>query len=58
MTLNVALVQAPRPCIEYVVTHELCHINHRHHGATFYRMLKRMMPDWEKRKRRLESALL
>lgn len=58
MTLNAKLVQAPRPCIEYVVTHELCHVKHRDHGAGFFRLLGRVMPDWELRKRRLEAALL
>lgn len=58
MTLNANLVRAPRPCIEYVVIHELCHLKHRNHGARFFRLLGRMLPDWEKRKQRLESALI
>ena len=58
MTLNVDLVRAPRRCIEYVVCHELCHVAHRDHDARFYRLLGRVMPDWEKRKQRLEEALL
>jgi predicted metal-dependent hydrolase len=58
MTLNVNLVRAPRPCIEYVVTHELCHIKHRDHDARFFRLLGQVMPDWEQRKQRLEAALL
>lgn len=35
MTLNANLVRAPRACIEYVVTHELCHLRHRDHDAAF-----------------------
>ncbi len=58
MTLNVNLVRAPRPCIEYVVTHELCHTKHRDHDARFFKLLGRVMPDWEQRKHRLETALL
>lgn len=58
MTLNVNLVRAPRPCIEYVVTHELCHIQYRDHDARFFRLLGQVMPDWEQRKQRLEAALL
>ena len=58
MTLNIALVQTPRQCIEYVVTHELCHLRHSNHGSAFYKLLKKTMPDWEKRKKRLETALL
>lgn len=58
MTLNSNLVRAPKACIEYVVLHELCHLVHKHHGPNFYRMLGKLMPDWEKRKQRLEQALL
>jgi len=56
--LNVNLVRATRPCIEYVVTHELCHIKHRDHNTQFFKLLGQVMPDWEKRKLRLEAALL
>ncbi len=58
MTLNANLVRAPRACIEYVVAHELCHLKHRNHDASFFRLLGQVMPDWEKRKQRLETALL
>jgi hypothetical protein len=55
MTLNLALIRAPPECIEYVVVHELCHLEHRGHGPAFYRLLERQMPDWRARKRRLED---
>jgi len=58
MTLNVNLVRAPRACVEYVVTHELCHTRHRDHDARFFKVLGQVMPDWERRKQRLEAALL
>jgi predicted metal-dependent hydrolase len=58
MTLNVSLVRAPKACVEYVVVHELCHLKHRDHDVNFFRLLGQVMPDWEKRKQRLETALL
>lgn len=58
MTLNANLIRAPRACIEYVVAHELCHLKYRDHNASFFRLLGQVMPDWEKRKQRLETALL
>ena len=33
MTLNANLVRAARPCIEYVVVHELCHPKRRLEAA-------------------------
>ena len=55
--LNPELVRAPASCIEYVVTHELCHLVHGHHGKEFFSLLRKTMPDWERRKARLESIL-
>jgi predicted metal-dependent hydrolase len=54
--LNPELVLAPLPCIDYVLTHELCHLKLLHHGPEFYRLLTRCMPDWERRKERLDSV--
>jgi len=54
--LNPELVLAPASCIDYVVTHELCHLVHARHGQAFYGLLRRVMPDWEERKDRLERA--
>jgi predicted metal-dependent hydrolase len=56
--INRDLIQAPLPCIDYILTHELCHLKHPHHGPRFYRLLAQVMPDWQKRKERLETALL
>lgn len=58
MTLNVRLIEAPLGCIEYVIVHELCHSRHRNHDARFFRTLDQVLPDWRRRKARLESALL
>ena len=52
--LNPRLVLAPTACIDYVVVHELCHLQHPHHGRDFYDLLGRVMPDWEDRKARLD----
>ncbi|HUW25757.1 MAG TPA: SprT family zinc-dependent metalloprotease [Gallionella sp.] len=58
LTLNLALIRAPRECIEYVITHELCHLKYDDHSPSFYRFLERLMPDWERRKRELELSLI
>ncbi len=55
--LNVELIKAPKPCIEYVITHELCHLLHRNHTRTFYELLSKEMPDWERWKNKLEKLL-
>jgi len=57
LTLNADLIRAPRECIDYVIAHEFGHLRCKNHDPKFYRFLDKMMPDWEKRKHRLEVAL-
>ncbi len=54
--LNVDLVKLPVSCIDYVVTHELCHLRIRNHGAAFWRLLGRCLPSWTTARRRLHRA--
>jgi len=58
ITLNTDLVRTPLHCIDYVITHELCHLRVHDHSPEFFRMLGRCMPDWHVRKKRLESIVL
>lgn len=53
--LNPDLVKFPSSCVEYVIVHELCHLIEASHNRNFYQLLQRMMPDWERRKSRLEQ---
>jgi predicted metal-dependent hydrolase len=57
LTLNLELVRAPRDCIDYVVLHELCHLEYADHSPAFRTRLEQVMPNWERRKHRLEMAL-
>jgi len=54
---NTRLIQAPVDAIDYVVPHELCHLQEPHHGPSFFALLERVMPDWERRKARIENVL-
>jgi predicted metal-dependent hydrolase len=55
MTLNVKLVQAPLPLIDYVILHELCHFVEPNHSSRYYQVLERVLPDWRARKAALNS---
>lgn len=55
--LNPRLISTSKDCIDYVITHELCHMRYKNHNKVFFGYLKSKMPDWEKRKDRLERYL-
>lgn len=55
INLNLALMHHPIDVIDYVVMHELCHLEHMHHGPEFHALMDRRMPDWRSRKGRLEN---
>ncbi|GBQ62212.1 hypothetical protein AA103196_0251 [Ameyamaea chiangmaiensis NBRC 103196] len=57
LLLNRRLVQASVDVIDYVITHELCHMAEPHHGAAFFELLDKVMPDWVCRKQRLERSM-
>lgn len=57
LMLNRRLVEAPIDAIDYVITHELCHIRHPNHGAKFFELLGLILPDWQRRKDRLERSM-
>jgi predicted metal-dependent hydrolase len=53
--LNPHLVKAPRECIDYVISHELCHLQEHNHSPRYYRLLVGVMPSWEAVKARLDG---
>lgn len=57
LLLNLRLIEAPINAIDYVITHELCHVAEPNHGPRFFALLSQVMPDWPKRKERLERTM-
>ena len=58
INLNLELIKTPLPGVEYVVIHELCHLEHMNHGAGFHALLTQCLPDWQARKRELNCTPL
>ena len=44
------LIMAPLPVVDYVVVHELVHLEERNHAKSFWNKVKMLMPDYEKHK--------
>lgn len=57
ITLNPELIAAPKDCIDYVITHELCHLKEHNHGQAFYRLLTSVMSDWEQWRKKLNETV-
>lgn len=54
IVLNPRLIEASTDCIDYVITHELCHMKYKSHNQYFYRLLNQKCPNWEQIKEKLE----
>ena len=46
INLNWLLLLAPPVVMEYVVVHELCHIQHKNHSQDFWQLVAAHMPDY------------
>ncbi len=57
INLNMALLHYPPAALDYVVMHELCHLQHMDHGPGFHALMDARMPDWRQRKTLLEQPL-
>lgn len=44
--LNWRLMQAPEAVIDYVVIHELCHLEELNHSERFWALVEAACPDW------------
>lgn len=53
ITLNLKLMQVNKSSIDYVITHELCHLIEHNHSKRFYTLLDQVMPDWRERRAKL-----
>ena len=53
--LNWRIIQAPVRVIDYVVVHELVHLQHRGHGSDYWQALGRVMPDYDRRREDLRQ---
>lgn len=53
--INWLLAMAPKPVLEYVVVHELCHLRHRNHSREFWSLVASSLPDYPMQKSWLDD---
>ena len=49
LNFSLSLIERDRRFVEYVVLHELAHLIHANHGADFYALIAKIMPDFKAR---------
>lgn len=55
ININWLLLIAPPEVLEYVVVHELCHIQIRNHSAKFWALVAEHLPDYQSRRQWLKT---
>ncbi len=57
ITLSTELIKLPDRYIEYVITHELCHLKHHNHGKQYYKLLSEVFPDYKQIRKELRKYI-
>lgn len=47
LTFHWYLMSYPETAVDYVVVHELCHLEHLNHDRSFWRLVGRIIPDYK-----------
>ena len=55
INLNPMLIKATRESIDYVIIHELCHLQEHNHSKKFWALLQKELPNWQHIKNRLDG---
>lgn len=53
LSFSCLLMDYPDEAIDYVVVHELAHIQHKNHSPAFYALIEDYLPDWRTRRQLL-----
>ncbi|AKH68731.1 putative metal-dependent hydrolase [Spongiibacter sp. IMCC21906] len=56
--LNSELIRLDPQYLDYVIAHELCHLQEFNHSKRFYALMDSVMPDWSVRKKALAKVNL
>ena len=57
ISFNSDLIEKDIEYIEYVVLHELCHIFYMNHQKDFWALVKKYMPDYKVRRKKLKTFI-
>jgi predicted metal-dependent hydrolase len=55
LNIHWAVMQLPAALVDYVLVHELAHLYEPNHSPAFWRLVGRVLPDYESRRARLDE---
>lgn len=55
INLSIHLLRCEPELIDYIITHELCHLKYRNHSKAFYKELERFFPERKKLDKKLNE---
>jgi predicted metal-dependent hydrolase len=58
LNFNYRLVLLPENLLDYVVVHELCHLQEMNHSARFWNLVAKTVPDYKDKRKSLEEFRL
>jgi len=47
ISINVDVMKLPMKVVDYVILHELCHIEHKNHSKEFWKLVERYLPEYQ-----------
>lgn len=53
LNFNYKVADLPEELRDYVIVHELCHLQELNHGERFWKLVEKTMPDYKERRKRL-----
>jgi len=55
LNFNYKVASLPEELRDYIVVHELCHLQELNHGKSFWKLVSKMMPDYRELRNKLKK---
>ncbi len=56
LSFSYRIVMLPPELVDYLIVHELCHLSELNHGANFWSLVAKSIPDYKQRRKALRGA--